>query len=94
MVGRPEDLAELVKELGKLREEIAALRRETSELRKGLADRDETIAKLSAALEAARRGGKRQAAPFSKGEPKKAPKKPGLAANCGASSSGTGSRCA
>ena len=77
MVGRPEDLAELVKELGKLREEIAALRRETSELRKGLADRDETIAKLSAALEAARRGGKRQAAPFSKGEPKKAPKKPG-----------------
>ena len=63
-------LADLVAEVGKLREEIG-------ELRKDLAARDEKIAKLQAALESARRSGKLQAAPFSKGEPKSSPKKPG-----------------
>ena len=70
MASRDQVLADLVAEVGKLREEIG-------ELRKDLAARDEKIAKLQAALESARRSGKRQAAPFSKGEPKSSPKKPG-----------------
>jgi len=38
---------------------------------------EERISELEAALEESRRGGKRQAAPFSKGAPKADPKKPG-----------------
>lgn len=46
-------------------------------MREELAGRDEEITELRAALETSRRSGKRQAAPFSKGEPNRAPKKPG-----------------
>lgn len=42
-----------------------------------LGERDARIAELEALLEEARRAGKRQAAPFSKGEPKPDPKRPG-----------------
>ena len=42
-----------------------------------LADRDREIAELKKALDEARRAGKRQAAPFSKGDPKPDPKRPG-----------------
>lgn len=56
-------LADLVKELAELRKELTALREENAKLRE--------------ALERARRSGKRQASPFSKGEPKADPKKPG-----------------
>jgi transposase len=38
---------------------------------------EERLARVEAALEEARRAGKRQAAPFSKGRPKPSPKKPG-----------------
>lgn len=65
-----ETLARLVDEIAGLREEIALLRAE-------LAKRDAEIAKLREALEKSRRSGKRQAGPFSKGEPKRTPKKPG-----------------
>jgi hypothetical protein len=70
VASRDQILADLVAEVRKLTDEVSALRRD-------LAARDEEIAKLKAALEATRRSGKRQAAPFSKGEPKKTPKKPG-----------------
>jgi hypothetical protein len=48
-----------------------------SELRRLLAERDHQIAELERAVEELRRSGKRQAAPFSKGEPKDKPKRPG-----------------
>lgn len=64
------ELEELRAENRTLRSENAALRRENSALKNRIAD-------LQAALEAAERKGKRQAAPFSKGAPKQNPKKPG-----------------
>lgn len=63
--------------LSAIAQELAALREEIVQLRLQLAAKDEQIAKLTSALESSRRSGKRQAAPFSKGESKKAPKKPG-----------------
>jgi transposase len=42
-----------------------------------LEEQDKRIRRLEALLEETRRGGKRQAAPFSKGPPKAAPKRPG-----------------
>lgn len=62
---------ELEAEVARLRAENAQLRREVVELR-------DRLEKLAAALEEARRGGKRQAAPFRKADgPKPEPKKPG-----------------
>ncbi len=67
MADRPDDLSELIKEqaeqLARLRAELERLRRENERLRN--------------ALEAARRAGFRQAAPFSKGAPTKHPRRPG-----------------
>jgi len=51
------------RKIAKQEQEIAGLRRE--------------IQQLKAALETALRAGKRQASPFAKGEPKKAPQQPG-----------------
>ena len=48
-----------------------------SELRRLLAERDRQIAELERSVEELRRSGKRQAAPFSKGDPKDKPKRPG-----------------
>ena len=48
-----------------------------SELRRLLAERDHQIAELERSVEELRRSGKRQAAPFSKGEPKDKPKRSG-----------------
>jgi len=63
---------------------MASLSAEVSELRAALAraeqrgiERDARIAELEALLEASRRSGKRQAAPFSKGDPTGEPKRPG-----------------
>src|SRR5688572_26605553 len=54
------------------------LRAQVAELRAALADAQSSIERLTAALEEARRGGKRQAAPFRKPQgPKPEPKKPG-----------------
>lgn len=53
------------------------LLRENAELRRRLAEQECQIAKLERLIEELRRGGKRQAAPFSKGAPKSDPKPPG-----------------
>ena len=56
---------------------VAQLQAEVAELRAALAARDQRIAELEKSLEEARRAGKRQAAPFSKGDPKPEPGRPG-----------------
>jgi transposase len=53
------------------------LLQENSELRRRIEKQEHRIAQLEKIIEELRRGGKRQAAPFSKGEPKSAPKPPG-----------------
>lgn len=58
------------RENGRLRDEVERLERCNREL-------EDQVARLQAALEAARRAGKRQAAPFSKGAPKTRPRRPG-----------------
>ncbi|MGH9003795.1 MAG: IS66 family transposase, partial [Acidimicrobiia bacterium] len=58
-------------------ERIAALEAKLAELAEALAARDARIAELERLLEEARRAGKRQSAPFSKGDPKDEPAKPG-----------------
>lgn len=70
--------------IAELRDEIAELRAEIASLRGTVAKRDRQIEELRAENEKLRkllddslRGGKRQAAPFSKGPPKANPKKPG-----------------
>ena len=47
------------------------------QLQRQLAERDRKVAELERLLEEARRGGKRQSAPFSRGGPKTNPKRPG-----------------
>jgi transposase len=56
---------------------VAQLQATVSELREQLAARDERIAELEKLLSESRRGGKRQAAPFSKGAPEIEPQRPG-----------------
>lgn len=56
---------------------VASLRAEVASLRAQMTERDEEIVWLRAALEDARRAGKRQAAPFRRGEPQANPKRPG-----------------
>lgn len=53
------------------------LLQENSELRHRVEKQERRIAQLEKILEELRRGGKRQAGPFSKGEPKSDPQKPG-----------------
>jgi regulator of replication initiation timing len=79
------------KQIGELEDENARLRRDNTDLRRNIAERETEIERLRRErdrlkeerdrlkdeLEAARRAGKRQAAPFSRGEPKAEPKKPG-----------------
>ncbi len=60
-----------------LREELAALRKEVVQLRSRVATLESENAELRRLLEEERRKGKRQATPFSKGDPKPNPKKPG-----------------
>ena len=60
-----------------LLERVRRLEKQVAELQGQVADRDRRIAELEGQLEEAHRGAKRQAAPFSKGEPKEDPKRPG-----------------
>jgi transposase len=53
------------------------LLQENAELRRRLLEQDRRIEQLEKIIEELRRRGKRQAAPFSKGEPKSDPKPPG-----------------
>ncbi len=72
-----------------LREEMAALRKEVAQLRSRATALETEKAELRQALDEERRKGKRQAAPFSKGNPKDNPNKPGRK---GGSEYGTQSR--
>ena len=56
---------------------VVRLEARISELTETLAARDARIAELEKLLEDSRRSGKRQAAPFSKGDPAEEPKRPG-----------------
>lgn len=56
---------------------MAAKDRQIAQLSQLLLDQKQRVADLEKALEESRRGGKRQAAPFSKGEPTAEPKTPG-----------------
>lgn len=60
-----------------LRAENQQLRHENAALEKRVAGLEADLQALKALLDTAQRRGKRQATPFSKGEPKAAPKKPG-----------------
>jgi transposase len=64
------EIGELRRELQRLRDRVEQLERENAELRS-------ENARLREALEEARRAGKRQAAPFSRGKRNETPKKPG-----------------
>jgi len=56
---------------------IAELEAALAERDRRIAELDRRVAELERLIEELRRGGKRQAAPFSKGEPKPDPKRPG-----------------
>ncbi len=80
----PSSYKELVTEIARLRRLLEANTAELHELSERLAERDASIAEregriaeLERLLSESRRSGKRQAAPFSKGEPAEEPKRPG-----------------
>lgn len=62
---------------GELRALVVGLQSQVEELSASLAARDVRIAELEKLLEDSRRSGKRQAAPFSKGDPAEEPQRPG-----------------
>lgn len=67
----------LEQENQRLRERVVQLEEELVALRRSNQEHVDQVAQLRALLEQERRAGKRQAAPFSKGEPKRQPKRPG-----------------
>jgi transposase len=67
----------LVEELQKLRAQVEQLLQENERLRRENERLQRELDQAKADLDAARRAGKRQAAPFSKGTPKAHPRKPG-----------------
>lgn len=68
---------QLKAEIAALKKQVAELKAENAALRKQRAQLRMKVTRLEAELEASQRREKRQAAPFSKGEPKKDPKRPG-----------------
>ena len=78
MIARIEvELAELRAEVKSLRSRVITLERENAELKRENAELKRQNTELREALDEARRAGKRQAAPFSKGPPKAGKKTPG-----------------
>jgi transposase len=67
----------LVGEIASLRKMIERNTAELAKLNERLSQRDARIAELERLLQDSRRSGKRQAAPFSKGDPKEEPARPG-----------------
>jgi len=65
------------REKKQLEEELERLRKREKQLERDKDRLEDQVKRLTAALEASRRAGKRQAAPFSKGEPRKSPRRPG-----------------
>jgi len=72
-----ERVAELEAIVARFQETVDSLRAEIAKKDKALATKDERIKELEETLAEARRSGKRQAAPFSKGGPKDEPGRPG-----------------
>jgi transposase len=72
-----ERVAELETIVARLRQTVAELQEELLKKDRTISAQAERIRELEAALEESRRAGKRQASPFSKGEPKPDPKRPG-----------------
>ena len=70
-------IRELTEELGRARRERDQARKEAERLQKELERLDEENQRLRKELETAQRAAKRQAAPFSRGQPKSDPKPPG-----------------
>jgi transposase len=67
----------LVGEIASLRKMLERNTAELAKLNERLSQRDARIAELERLLQDSRRSGKRQAAPFSKGDPKEEPARPG-----------------
>jgi transposase len=70
-------IRELVEELRRTRRERDQARKEAERLRKEMERLQEENQRLRKELETAQRAGRRQAAPFSRGQPKSHPKRPG-----------------
>ena len=70
-------LAKLAAEIAELRVENAQLRADNAALRREVTQLTKQLGEAQRALEEARRASKRPAAPFAKGPPQAAPKKPG-----------------
>lgn len=67
----------LAEENARLRQEVAELKSSNERLQRRVAELERRVQELLRALEEAQRAGKRQAAPFSRREPKAHPAKPG-----------------
>ena len=72
-----ERVAELEEILARFHQTVAELQEELRKKDRALVAKDERIRELEAALEESQRAGKRQASPFSKGEPKEDPRRLG-----------------
>ncbi len=70
-------LESLVEENARLRQEVAELKSVNERLERRIQELERQVEGLLRSLEEARRAGKRQAAPFSRQEPKAHPAKPG-----------------
>lgn len=73
----PSSYKELVAEIAQLRQLLESNTAELRQLNDRLAEREARVAELERLLSESRRSSKRQAAPFSKGDPKEEPAKPG-----------------
>lgn len=76
-MGLVDRVAELEEIQARFRSTVEQLQEELRKRDQALAAKDERIKELEAALEESRRAGKRQASPFSKGDPQPDPKRPG-----------------
>lgn len=65
------------RQIADLQRQIAQQQRQIAQQQRQITQLQANVVKLDAALEQARRGGKRQAAPFAKQPPKRDPKRPG-----------------
>lgn len=72
-----ESIERLRQEIGRLREELARSEADRARVERERARLERENGRLKDELEAARRAGARQAAPFSKGAPKRRPRRPG-----------------
>src|SRR5579859_4230618 len=73
----PRSYEDLVAENSALRERVADLEQQAAGFRQRVVELEAALKAALEQLEAARRAGKRQAAPFSKGPPKENPRRPG-----------------